>query len=318
MKLINTIFFSAIVTILIGQLMRIKDLPGGTLFFFIGNTIIFLFFLVRTIKELSKKRKEWKIIFLQILLVLMAFTIFSKYLYHGFWDFTGIVIVPIFLGYSIFSLIKIKNSDIKLTVSTILYFILSIPLFGFEFHSSPRRYIPKEWYNRYDVLESQSVSFSHPFQSKNAKQLFLDAFALTRSEQYFEAIKIFQRAQKLEPNNPQLLFELSNSYARVNKLERAIALLDSAIMIDDSVAALYNNRGLLYYKLKENKKAINDYQRAIRLDSTLHIIYSNLALVYYYEKMFDNACQSIEKAETLGLKVDKYIKLKRIKRKYCK
>ena len=94
-------------------------------------------------------------------------------------------------------------------------------------------------------------------------------------------------------------------------------MLDTAIMIDNKYAGFYNNRGLLYYKLKENDKAILDYQKAIELDSTQFTFYSNLALVYYHEDLFDISCQQLEKAESLGLNINDYKELKRIKKRHC-
>jgi tetratricopeptide (TPR) repeat protein len=136
-------------------------------------------------------------------------------------------------------------------------------------------------------------------------------------EYYYEAMLVYNEARKTEPENPWLLFDLSEVYARTNHLETATALLDTAIMLNGTVAAFYSNRGLLHYKLKENSQAINDYLTAARIDSVNPHIYLNLALVYYYENEFDLVCESIAKAERLGGSVhaDKFLSM--IKKKYC-
>jgi len=94
--------------------------------------------------------------------------------------------------------------------------------------------------------------------------------------------------------------------------------LDTAIKVDSTYSGFYNNRGLLYYKLKQNDKAVEDYNRAITLDSTQSLFHANLALAYYYMEKFDKACESIFKAEQLGLDITELKELKRIKKNHCK
>jgi len=134
---------------------------------------------------------------------------------------------------------------------------------------------------------------------------------------YNEAIKVYQEGRKLEPKNVSLLFELSEAYANVNELETAIALIDTAISINPNYPEFYNNRGLLYYKIKKDKEAIKNYKQGIKLDSTQWSFYANLAMVYYYQDSFKTACENIEKAESLGLEITDFDLLREIKNEYC-
>ena len=143
--------------------------------------------------------------------------------------------------------------------------------------------------------------------------------ALYKEKKYSESIKLYEEARKVEPQNPMMLFRLSEAYAKINELEVAIAILDTEISIDNSYSVFYNNRGLLYYKLNENDKALNDYKKAIALDSTTYVAYGNIALVYYRKRMFDEACEAIKKAEKRGINLDHADnkELKTIKRLHC-
>lgn len=317
MKMIKNIVF-VITTLLIpiGIVFRLFDIPGGNIFLAMGFFGFFIYYLIKIVKDL--KRTIPKTIFaLHIMTVLMSFSLFTRYLYHIFGDYPSLIIVPLFVFASLIYLFMEKEKQVKLTAVSIIYLLLTIPLFGFNFHKSPRQYIPKSWYDRYGDTKGVPVTLPYNFKYSETEQLSIKAFDLRKNKQYFESISIYKQARDLEPKNPKLLFDLSETYARINDLETAIALLDTAIMVDNTYSGFYNNRGLLYYKLKENKKAISDYQKAIELDSTQSTFYSNLAMVYYYEDLFDMSCQQIEKAESLGLNIDNYKELKRIKKRYC-
>jgi Flp pilus assembly protein TadD len=111
---------------------------------------------------------------------------------------------------------------------------------------------------------------------------------------------------------------MSNSYAQLNNLTEAISLLDTAISIDNSFPAFFNNRGLYYYKMSQNEKAIEDYNHAIELDPTQPVFYSNLALVQYYQNDFDKACDAIKKLDELGLNYPDQREILEIKMRHCK
>jgi len=315
-KIKNIVFVITTLFIPTGFLFRLFDIPGGSFFMALGFFGLLVYYTIKVIKNIKSVIPR-TIILLQIMIVLMSFSLFAKYLYHAFGDYPSLIIVPVYIFISLIYLIKEKLKDVKLTIVSILYLFLIIPLFGFDFHKSPMQYIPKQWYDRYNVFDIILVSTPHGFDYKETEQLSIQASELRKQKQYFESIEIYKQARNLEPENPRLLFDLSEVYARVNDLETAISLLDTAILIDNKYAVFYNNRGLLFYKLKQNDKAILDYLKAIELDSSQFTFYSNLALVYYHEDLYEKACQQIKTAEQLGLKIQNYKELKRIKKKYC-
>lgn len=88
----------------------------------------------------------------------------------------------------------------------------------------------------------------------------------------------------------------------------AIQMMDSTLQIDPTVPAAFNNRGLLFYKLKQNKKAIKDYEKAISLDSTISILYANIGLALYFEDRFQEACENFKIAEDKGFALNEYMR----------
>lgn len=300
------------------MIFKIQHWPGGNIFFTLGLLGLLIYFTTKTIKDYLLKRIDRFNILLQLFIVLMSVILYSKYLYHFFGDYPGLLIIPLFILISVLYLIKGKAKYNKLTTASIAYLLLSVPLFGLDFHRAPRQYIPQDWYNRYDVEKGVPITLPYGFQFKETEELSIKAFDFRNSKDFFSAIMIYRQALKLEPQNPKLLFDISECYAGVNDLETAINVLDSAILIDSTYEGFYNNRGLLYYKLKENDKAIKDFEKAIKIDSTQSIFYANIALAFYYNDLFEKACEAIEKADNLGLKTDDIKELKRIKKEKCK
>ena len=312
----NALFIFTVLLIPFGISLRLFEIVGGSLILTLGFLGVFIFYTRRIIKAFENKNSK-KIIVLNIMIVLMSFCLFTKYLHHIFGDYPTLIIVPLFIIGSIVYLFTEKEKQIKLTIVTLLYLLLTILLFGFKFNESPRPYIPQSWYDRYGETESQYKKIPFEFFHSEAKELNDKGNKLKNQELYHEAIEVYNNGRKIEPKNLSLLFELSEAHARVNDLEIAIALLDTAITINPAYPDFYNNRGLLYYKLSMDKEAISDYEQGIKLDSTQWSFYANLAMVYYYQDSIDNACKQIKKAESLGLIIEDYKKLNSIKSENC-
>ncbi|WP_047546360.1 tetratricopeptide repeat protein [Psychroserpens sp. Hel_I_66] len=312
----NLLFIITILSIPIGIIFNLFDIVGGNIFLALGFLGVFVFYLIRVIKDFYSIAYK-KIIVLKVMIILMSFCLFTKYLYHLFGDYPSLIIVPVFLLSSIIYLLTERRKQTKLSLVTILYLLLSIPLFGFEFNNSPRHYIPQSWYDRYGETSHYIVSFDFKFDYPETKLLNEKAFDLKEKQLYYDAIEVYEEARKLEPKNLSLLFELSEAYARTNELEIAVELLDKAIIVDSSYSEFYNNRGLLFYKLKKDEKAIIDYEKAIELDPNQPVYHANLALVYFYQDTFDKACEEIQIAESRGFNLSDSKILREFKDEQC-
>jgi len=146
-----------------------------------------------------------------------------------------------------------------------------------------------------------TTNLKYTFKTEKAEHLSVMAFESKKLKKFDEAIELYRQAIKIEPNNPRLFFDLSECYTNTNKPERAILILDTAIMLDKTCAAFYNNRGLIYWKLYRDQNAINDYKKAIELDSTNWVFYGNISRVYYANNKLIDACINLQIAKRLGL-----------------
>jgi tetratricopeptide (TPR) repeat protein len=318
MRLKDISFYIIICLIIIGLSLRIYENENGGPVFALGLIGVFFYFTAKLVKQLFSIRLDKSKVTLQVLVIFMPVILFAKYLYFSFSDYPGLIIVPFFIFSSLFYLIKEKHKDIKLTVASILFLALSIPMFGFNFNKAPRNFVPKTWYDRYNVSEPVTFKFPHNFEHAETEKMSIQAFDFMKAKRYDDAIELYKVALQSEPDNLSLLFGLSDAYSRTNQLEQAILVLDMAINIDSTFSPFYNNRGLLYYKLYRNDDARADYEKAIQLDSTQFTHYANFALVLFANNEVRSACDAVLKAESLGLDISREKFLKSLKSKKCK
>jgi tetratricopeptide (TPR) repeat protein len=248
----------------------------------------------------------------------MSVILFTRNLYWTFGDYPTLIVVPSFIICAVWYFLKSKKKELGLTVPTLFYALLCIPLFAFDFHGSPRKYFPDDWNDRLGEVTYEFVELPYEFRLPRVEALNDSAFSLKNIGRQEDAIQLYREAIELEPDNPKLYFGLSQSLARNNELESAIKALNMAIENDDTFSVFYSNRGLYYYKLKQAANAISDLETAIQLDSTTYWPYANLALVYAQINELEKACAFITLAEEKGMAINSEPEIKRIDEGYCK
>ena len=135
-KLKNALFIVLLLLFPFGFLLTLFEIYEGDYLMLFSLLGIFIYSLIKTIKYLRKKTPRILLMH-QLVVVLMSFSLYTKYLYHSFGDYPGLVIIPLFIISSCFYLIKEKSKKTKLTTVTIVYLLLTIPLSGFYFYNSP-------------------------------------------------------------------------------------------------------------------------------------------------------------------------------------
>jgi tetratricopeptide (TPR) repeat protein len=178
-------------------------------------------------------------------------------------------------------------------------------------------YRTKNSKTKYTFDKGETITLPWAFQIEEAKICNDEASELKFSGKYEKAIEAYKSCLSIE-DNPNLLFELATCYMYNNELEKAIKTINKGIVMDSTFSSWYSNRGLMNYKLVRNEQAISDYLKAIELGSSHYSTYANLALTYYYEEQYNEACESIGKAEERGLELSSYQKLTDISEEYCK
>ncbi len=171
-----------------------------------------------------------------------------------------------------------------------------------------------------------------------------------QSGQMENAIKEFEKILLIDPNNVDALNNLGVAYFRLNDLEKSLFYHTKAVEVQSSNPRIYSNRALLLGKyMYRDKEAIADYTKAINLDRNFQRAYLNRGLAYYFSEqypqaisdfnklveinpesiknvlefrasayykigMFDKSQEDIEKAKSLGIKLQEEF-VSKVKRK---
>ena len=130
------------------------------------------------------------------------------------------------------------------------------------------------------ITELQKIDQMLP--GKYYVQFYLGSCYLNQNEPV-EALKHFQQALKLEPNEQDLPTVYSYMGVALKEMEQyreALEVLAKGIELDDERTDLYNLMGFCHFKLKEHEQAIESFKKVIELDPTSAIDYANIASNY--------------------------------------
>lgn len=100
------------------------------------------------------------------------------------------------------------------------------------------------------------------------------------NENFEEAIKQFIKADNQDPNNSEILYNLSLSLYEIDEFQASINVSNKILVLDNDLTifemALFN-RGNCYHKIKEYKKAVTDFSTMIDLYPDYSSAYFNRA-----------------------------------------
>jgi Flp pilus assembly protein TadD len=97
---------------------------------------------------------------------------------------------------------------------------------------------------------------------------------------------------------------LGKEALNAQQYEQAIVRFSEAIKLNHKSIRAYNNRGIAYCNARDFDRAILDFSHIIEIDPTFGKAYNNRAVAYYLKGERDKALQDLEKAQSLGIKVD--------------
>ncbi|MEZ5561258.1 MAG: tetratricopeptide repeat protein [Pseudomonadales bacterium] len=119
-----------------------------------------------------------------------------------------------------------------------------------------------------DDIEVCTIAIEHqPLVSRDLAATYSNrGLLLARAGEIEAALKDHEKAIMLQPDIGSLYINRSNTYVRARRLNDAMQDLERAIAIgDDSVAAAYYNRALLFQQLGDGRAARLDAERAAEL-----------------------------------------------------
>lgn len=292
-KQLSAILFA--VLIFIGVILRMYAYKTGCIMLFIGTLYLLLYYLVKTFIEIKNKSNHILILIFQLIVALMSVVICGKYIYFSSGYVLGLVVVPAFLVTIISYWVKIKNKAIDLTILSIIYSLLCIPMFAnfydYPFDTYYKRFYPQQYikYNEIGIDASFDFHIFRTYNQNNKPNEETTALALRAHElsveegRYEEAIEIYRQYLTMEETpHAHMYYKLADCYIRTDQYDLALNALDSTIILDPEKAEYYSTRGWLYSKRNEEKLALRDLTKSIELDSTDAGTYLTLALTYYF------------------------------------
>jgi len=84
------------------------------------------------------------------------------------------------------------------------------------------------------------------------------------------ALKCFEEAVELEPNNADALIKQGTALERLQRFEEAVDCYDRAITVDGSMTIAYLHKGGLYNRMERFNEALECYEQALRSQEKRH------------------------------------------------
>ena len=89
-------------------------------------------------------------------------------------------------------------------------------------------------------------------------------------EEFSSAIRNYQKAIKIDPQNLGELNNLAVVFKKLGQLEKDKAILNQALKFGSSHAGTHYNMAVLYEEIGNNKSAIHLYEEFAKLGSSSH------------------------------------------------
>ncbi|MEM9672088.1 MAG: tetratricopeptide repeat protein [Bacteroidota bacterium] len=138
--------------------------------------------------------------------------------------------------------------------------------------------------------------------SETPQQYFERGMEYYQARQFDSSLHYFDRAVTLDPNFHQAYFRRAKVKSKLNALESAYEDYSTAIALSPQ-PLYYNNRGINLAIRDQMQKAIQNYDAALALDSTYAQALLNKGVAKYHLGQYDAACQNMQRAYQLGLKM---------------
>ena len=123
-----------------------------------------------------------------------------------------------------------------------------------------------------------------------------------RQERYDDALRTYQRLEKLDPNLPAIIFGAMASiyHFHKNMLPEALQYAQKALAADANSWRVHNLLGVIYTDKKEFEEAVDAFKGAMRLAPNEPMPHSDLAKVYLAQSRYDEALESADTAIRLA------------------
>ncbi len=128
-------------------------------------------------------------------------------------------------------------------------------------------------------------------------ELVMEGIKYHDNGDYKEAIKVYKKAQKIDPESTLVHYEMALSYFSLGKYKKAIEYSDNVIESNSTnLLEAYLTKGSALDLLGKTEKSKEVFKTAINAVGAHYLLYYNLALNYYNESNFQEAEHYVLKA----------------------
>ncbi len=190
-----------------------------------------------------------------------------------------------------------------------IIFVVSVAFLGFSCGIS---HIGTKERASYFSSQEQELEYYYAFTEATKQAMF---------NNYKDAINLYHKCLKYNPQSGATYFQLSNIYMRLGEIILAKEYAQNAIRRDDSNIWYYLHLASLYQMQRNIDSTIVVYEKIVDLDKSRIEYLFNLALLYNEAKYYEKALKTIKRVEGIAgvneriiyLKHDLYSKLGRKK-----
>lgn len=173
-----------------------------------------------------------------------------------------------------------KQGIWKIPLGLVIIFVAVFDVYSWRFLRADNQLAQADW----SVDADQAIQFlershaNNPYELTSLSKLadfYIQEFYLSGQMEYkSEVIDILKKLEQLEPHNPKVLFELSDKYAKLDELEKAVQYIDKALQLDrfnvmfydysiklkTSIAEFYLEQGATNQAQQMAKASIDDLE----------------------------------------------------------
>lgn len=152
-----------------------------------------------------------------------------------------------------------------------------------------------------EVLKNIAVDIkAHP---KEVKLYLMRALVYEEIGELEKSIADLNLAVLLEPKNPEPYNRRGNFFANRSNFDEALKDFGKAISLDPNYSRPYVNRGFVYTKLGKFDLSLVDFNRAVNLEPKFGKAFYNRGCAYFELKRYDEAMQDMKSALSLDRKL---------------
>lgn len=142
------------------------------------------------------------------------------------------------------------------------------------------------------------VSFSVAFGNPTEKYIS-QGNQKVQDGRYDEAVKEYERALEIDPENARIHLLLGLTYAQLNKWEEALRYSKKATQLSQSYSTYYQ-LGLIYAATNAPDKALHSFDQALKLSPESYEAEYQKGMIFLNQKSYDQAIQSYERVIQLN------------------